>query len=100
VEKEVFTMPLQTVLRGIFVIALYAFALWRIAAMNRGNRVIECGVISLVLLFAIGFAAKSNAPDWMVESLGCLMLLTCLLTLALFVLECYQALRRRINNSR
>jgi len=29
----------------------------------RGNRVIECGVVSLILLFATALAARSNAPE-------------------------------------
>ena len=75
----------------------YAFALWRIVATNRGNRVIECGVMSLVLVFAEAIAAKSNAPDWVLESLGVLLLLLllmCFLTVRLFARECYQGIRR------
>jgi hypothetical protein len=87
---------LQTLLRGLLVTAFYAFALWRVVKTNRGNRVIECGVISLVLLFAAGFAGRSGAPDWVLESLGTLMLLMCFLTLGLFARECYVALRRRL----
>ena len=64
------------------------------ASFYRGNRVIECGVISLVLVFAEGIAAKSNAPDWVLESLGVLLLLMCFLTVALFARECYQGIRR------
>jgi hypothetical protein len=92
-------MPLQTVLRGLIVTALYAFAAWRVVVTNRGNRVIECGVISLMLVFAEGFAARSNAPDWFLESFGILMLLMCFLTVALFAHECYQGIRRRLGKS-
>jgi hypothetical protein len=90
---------LQTLLRGLLVTALYAFALWRIVKTNRGNRVIECGIISLVLAFASGFAAKSDAPDWVLESLGALLLLMCFLTVGLFALECYVAIRNRWRKS-
>jgi hypothetical protein len=92
--KKVFKMPFQTVLQGVIIVAFYAFGLWRIVATNRGNRVIECGVISLVLVFAEGIAAKSNAPDWVLGSLGVLLLLMCLLTVGLFARECYQGIRR------
>jgi hypothetical protein len=87
-------MKLQTVLRGVIVVAFYAFASWRLVTTNRGNRVIECGVISLVLVFAEGIAGKSNAPDWVLGSLGVLLLLMCFLTVGLFARECYQGVRR------
>ena len=87
---------LQTFLRGLLVTGFYAFALWRIVRTNRGNRVIECGVISLVFVFATGFAARSGAPDWVLESLGVLLLLMCFLTVGLFARECYVALRRKL----
>src|SRR5205807_10415800 len=96
-------MRLQTILRGLIVTAFYAFAVWRVVGTNRGNRVIECGIISFILVFAEGFAAKSNPPDWFLESLGVLMLVMCFLTVALFTRECYQGIRRRFgksNNSR
>jgi hypothetical protein len=86
----------QTLLRGLLVVAFYAFAFWRIVKTNRGNRVVECGVMSLVLAFASGFAARSHAPDWVLESLGALLLLMCFLTVGLFIRECYVALRNRL----
>jgi len=92
-------MRLQTILRGLIVTAFYAFAVWRVVATNRGNRVIECGIISLILVFAEGFAAKSNAPDWLLESFGALMLLMCCLTVTLFARECYQGIRGRVGKS-
>jgi len=87
---------LQTLLRGLLVTAIYAFALWRILKTNHGNRVIECGIVSLVLAFATGAAVRVNAPDWVLESLGVLLLLMCFLTVGLFARECYVALRRRL----
>lgn len=81
------------------VTALYANAFWRILKENRGNRVIECGIISLVLAFASGFAIKLGAPDWLIESMGLLLLLMSFLTLGLFSRECYVALRRRLRKS-
>lgn len=89
-----FKMPFQSAVRGVIVVSFYAFALWRIVATNRGNRVIECGIISLVLVFAEGIAGKSNAPDWVLGSRGVLLLLMCFLTVGLFARECYQGIRR------
>ncbi len=90
---------LLTFLRGLLVIAIYAFSFWRIVKTNRGNSVIECGIISLVLTFAAGFAARSGASDWIVESLGVLLLLMCFLTVGLFAREFYVALRHRLRKS-
>jgi hypothetical protein len=87
-------MSIATSYEASSLLPFYAFALWRIVATNRGNRVIHCGVISLALVFAEGIAAKSNAPDWVLGSLVVLLLLMCFLTVGLFARECYQGIRR------
>jgi hypothetical protein len=91
-------MHLQDVFRGVVVTGLYALALWRVVVTNRGNRVVECGVISLILVFGLGSASRAKAPDWFMESCGILMLIMCFLTVGFFARECYQALRRRLGN--
>jgi hypothetical protein len=92
-------MSWQILLQGLVVTAFYAFAGWRLVKANSGNKVIECGVISLILVFVGGAFAKSNAPDWIRESIGALMLLMCFATVGLFARECYQAIRRRLSKS-
>jgi hypothetical protein len=99
VVSEIIQMSWQGLLQGFVVTAVYAFAGWRLVKANSGNKVIECGVISLILVFTGGAVAKSNAPDWVRESIGVLMLLMCLATVGLFARECYQALRRRLSKS-
>jgi hypothetical protein len=54
----------------------------------------------LILVFAEGFAVRANAPDWLLESFGILMLLMCFLTVALFARECYQGIRQRLGKSK
>jgi hypothetical protein len=98
-DKNMLGMKLQALLYGVIVTAFYALALWRVVTTNRGNRVIECGVISLILVFAEGIAGRSGAPDWFLESFGILLLLMCFLTVALFARECYQEIRRRLGKS-
>jgi membrane-associated PAP2 superfamily phosphatase len=63
---------------------------------NRGSKVIECGGIAILLLFAIGFLSKSNAPDWLMASLFILLLLVCFLTVGLYMLKGYRFLRQRL----
>jgi hypothetical protein len=87
---------LANLLRGLIVLAFYAFAGWRIVKTNRGNRVIECGIVAIILLFALGLLAKLGAPDWLMGSLGLLLLLVCLLTVGLYIRKAYLAVRQRL----
>jgi nucleoside recognition membrane protein YjiH len=99
IVSEIIEMSWQGLLQGFVVIAVYAIAGWRLVKANTGNKVIECGVISLVLVFAAGAVAKSHSPNWVMESIGTLMLLMCVATVGLFARECYQAIRRRLVKS-
>ena len=63
------------------VAAVYWLSLWRIIKRNRGNRVIECSSIALMLAFLIMLLMKfTNLPGWLIPSLGLLLFLLCLLT--------------------
>jgi uncharacterized membrane protein len=81
------------------VLGFYSFTFWRIIRTNRGNKVIECGSIAIILLFAVGVLSKLSAPDWLIGSLGLLLLLVCFLTVGLYIREGYRALRRRFQKS-
>jgi len=48
----------QNLLRGLFVLAFYAFALWRLVRTNRANKVIECASIAILLIFVFGILSK------------------------------------------
>jgi hypothetical protein len=87
-------MHTQDIARGLIVLTIYAVGFWRLYKANGRNKVVECGLISILLVFVVGFASKANAPDWMVVSLGILLLLMCFLTVGLFARECYISLRR------
>jgi hypothetical protein len=89
----------KNLLRGLFVLAFYAFAFWRMVKANRGSKVIECGGIAILLLLAIGFLSKSNAPDWLMANLFILLLLVCFLTVGLYIQKGYRALRYRPSKS-
>ena len=80
----------------LIVAVVYWLSLWRIIKGNRGNRVIECGSITLMLFFLIMLLMKlSNVPDWVLPSLGLLLLLLCLLTMFFLLVQGVQAIRRR-----
>jgi len=80
----------------LVVAVVYWLSLWRIIKGNRGNRVIECGSIALMLLFLLMLLMKfPNLPDWVVPSLGLLLFLVCLLTMFFLLLQGVQAIRHR-----
>jgi hypothetical protein len=85
----------QTLLHGLIVLGFYAFALWRIVRTNQGNKVIDCASIAILLVFVFGILSKLNAPDWLLESLGVLLLLMCFLTVGLYILKGYRFLKQR-----
>lgn len=95
-------MPLPTpsgarpIMNFLMVAAVYWLSLWRIIKGNRGNRVIECGSITLMLFFLMMLLMKlTNVPDWLLPSLGLLLLLLCLLTMFFLLLQAVQAIRHR-----
>jgi hypothetical protein len=86
----------RPVMSFLVVAAVYWLSLWRIIKGNRGNRVIECGSIALMVLFLIMLLMKfTHLPDWVLPSLGLLLLLLCLLTMFFLFLQGLQALRYR-----
>lgn len=86
----------QTLLRGLAILAFYGFSFWRIVKSNRGNRVIACGSLALMVMVGLTVLVRiPKVPDWMLGSVGLLLLLLCLLTMAFLLQQGYQAIRRR-----
>ena len=80
----------------LVVAVVYWLSLWRIIKGNRGNRVIECGSITLMLFFLMMLLIRlKNMPDWVLPSLGLLLFLLCLLTMFFLLLQGVQAIRHR-----
>jgi hypothetical protein len=80
--------------------AFYIFSFWRIFVRNRGNRVIECGSITLAIFFIV--LALWRIPDLaesVAPSLMLLVFLLCLLTIFFLLQQGYHALRRRKSGS-
>lgn len=87
---------LRPIISFLAVAAVYWLSLWRIIKGNRGNRVIECGSIALMVLFLIMLLMKfASLPNWVVPSLGLLLFLLCLLTIFFLFLQGFQAIRHR-----
>ncbi len=86
----------RSVVSFLVVAVVYWLSLWRIIKGNRGNRVIECGTITLMLFFFMMLLMKlTNLPDWVLPSLGVLLLLLCLLTMFFLFLQGVEAIRHR-----
>jgi hypothetical protein len=81
---------------GIGLFLFYGYSFWSIFKSNPGNRVIECGSITL-MLFAIILALFKipNVPDWVLPYLFILLFLLCTLTMVFLAQEGYRAVRRR-----
>jgi len=90
------TSGARSALGFLVVAAFYWLSLWRIIKGNRGNRVIECGSIALMLLFFMMLLMKlTSVPEWVLPSLGLLLLVLCLLTMLFLVLQGVHAIRHR-----
>ena len=87
---------LRPIVSFLLVAIVYWLSLWRIIKGNRGNRVIECGSITLMLFFLLMLLMKiANLPDWVLPSLGLLLFLLCLLTMFFLFLQGIHAIRHR-----
>lgn len=90
------TKSIQSVIGGIAVVAFYGIAFWRIARQNAGNRVIECGSLTLVVMFAlVALTRVPGLPDWIAPSIGLLLLFLALLTMVFLLLQGIHAIRHR-----
>lgn len=80
----------------LLVAVVYWLLFWRIIKGNRGNRVIECGSITLMLSILMMILMKlPNLPSWVLPSLGLLVFVLCLLTMFFLFVQGVQAIRRR-----
>ena len=83
-------------LRSIGLFLLYAFIFWRLFKDNRGNRVIQCGSITLMLfLVLVALMRIPNFPIDYVWWLGPALFLLCMLTIFFLFQQGYRALRNR-----
>ena len=90
------TSGLRAILTILIVVVGYFMSLWRIIRSNRGNRVVECGSIALMVsLLMVVLIRFPNLPAWVLPSLGLLLLVLCLLTIFFLLASGLQAIRGR-----
>jgi hypothetical protein len=90
------TKSIQSVIGGVATLAFYGFAFWRVARQNSGNRVIECGSLTLIVMFALAALMRvPGLPDWIAPSLGLLVLILALLTMVFLIQQGIHAIRHR-----
>jgi len=90
----------KNTVRGVIdilgLVLFYGFVFWRIFKGNRGNKVIECGSITLIVFVVLLALAKvPNLPVWVSGWLAVLLFLLCLITMFFLAQQGYRALRRR-----
>ncbi len=84
------------IIGAIAATLFWALSFWRIARQSRGNKVIECGVLAIVVLLAMAFLSRViEFPDWAIVALIALLFILCVATLFFFAQECYRSLQRR-----
>jgi hypothetical protein len=88
------------VMKVIGLALLYSWFFWSTFKNNRGNRLIQCGSITLILLMVIVVLIRiPKVPFTYIEWLGVALLLFCLLTLFFLFQQGYHALRNRKDKS-
>jgi hypothetical protein len=86
--------------RGIGLFFFYAFLFWRLFKDNRGNRVIQCGSMTLMLfLVMVALMQIPRVPVDYVAWLGLALFLSCVLTMFFLFQQGYRALRKRFRGS-
>jgi hypothetical protein len=88
--------PIRVILGSIGIVLSYGFSLYRIFQRNRGDRFIEFGLITTMLLIIMFALSKlPNIPDWVVPAFWPLLALFCFLSFFFMFQQIYQALRNR-----
>jgi hypothetical protein len=83
--------------RSVGLFLLYGFIFWRTFKDNSGNRVIQCGSITLMLfLVMLAMMRIPHLPIDYVAWLGPALFLLCLLTMFFLFQQGYRAVRRRL----
>ena len=81
---------------GVLVALSYWLFFWRVFKANPGNRLVECGCMTLIVFFALVPITRSGAaPDWLFGTWVILVLLLCFATLFFLFQRMVRALTRR-----
>lgn len=83
----------------LFVFLGYLAFFWRTFKSNSGNRLVECGSMTLIAFFAFLAIASLSQPgkvlDWLILSWLILILLLCISTLLFLAQRIQRAIQRR-----
>jgi hypothetical protein len=80
------------------VFLLYGLFFWRLFKNNPGNRLVECGSITLIVFLAMVTINKTDSvPDWLFGAWLILILLLCAATLFYLFQRMFRAVARRSN---
>lgn len=87
---------LGTLGRSLPVFVLYGLFFWRTFKRNPGNRLIECGSITVIVFLAlIPMTAGGSVPGWLFGAWLILTVFLCLATLFFLLQRMRRALARR-----
>jgi len=92
------TIILRGIADSIGLVLFYGSALWLIFKRNSGNRVVECGSITLIVFVVMLALFNAKPPAWTLRWLLLLVFLLCLLTMFFLVQQGYRAVRRHKTN--
>ena len=87
------------VVRAIGLFVVYAYVLWRLFKDNPGNRLIQCGSITLMVFLVMAALAKANVPLDYWTWLGPALFLLCLVTMFFLFQRMYRALFDKVDRS-
>ena len=89
---------LRAIVAMLPALVFYAIYFWRIFKNNPGNRLVECGTITVAVFLAMVPLSKlGDIPDWVWVPWLILVLLLCFSTLFFVGQRAYRAIRRRKN---
>ena len=87
--------------RSAGLLLLVGWTFWRLFKDNPGNRVIQCGGITLMLALVMAWLLnREHPPVDFVASLGPVLFVLCMLTMFFVFQRGYRAVRRRFANNR
>ncbi len=87
---------IQSIGGALWILLFYGLFSWRTFKRNPGNRVVECGSITLIVFLAMVPLVKlGNPPDWLFALWLILLVLLCFSTLFFAMQRAYRAIQRR-----
>ncbi|MGC1460670.1 MAG: hypothetical protein WA802_00625 [Terracidiphilus sp.] len=81
---------------ALWILLFYGLFFWRTFKSNPGNRVVECGSMTLIVFFALlALTQLGSPPDWLFSLWLILLVLLCFSTQFFVMQRVYRAIQRR-----